>query len=116
MVSGVCHSTGYSEKLRDSRALVLYGRREFAKKFGTEHLHLSPESEELFRQLVLLPLGTLIASAELSRRLWDEFKIVIPGIEFEGQHFLRLSVQVYTTQAQIDSLLDACGTIIDGSQ
>jgi isopenicillin-N epimerase len=43
----------------------------------------------------------------LKRRLYDEFRIEIPTVEWNGRHFLRISIQAYNTQTDMDALVDA---------
>jgi len=64
-------------------------------------------SENWFAQMVTLPVPDKYPAAELKLRLMDEYKIEIPVIEWENRLFLRLSVQGYNTQQDLDHLLQA---------
>jgi selenocysteine lyase/cysteine desulfurase len=39
--------------------------------------------------------------------LWERHRIEIPCINWGGRHFVRISVQGYTTQADLDALVAA---------
>jgi isopenicillin-N epimerase len=41
------------------------------------------------------------------KRLYEEHRVEVPCIEWNGRHFLRISVQVYNDRGDIDALLDA---------
>ena len=45
--------------------------------------------------------------AVLKARLYDEYKIEIPLTEWQDQHFVRISIQGYNTQADVDALVGA---------
>jgi selenocysteine lyase/cysteine desulfurase len=55
--------------------------------------------------MVLFPVPTI--ARDLHERLWDNHKIEIPGIEWRGGQYLRLSCQLYTTKEHIDKLVAA---------
>ena len=42
----------------------------------------------------------------------SEHKIVIPIIDWGGRTFARISVQAYTTKAEVDHLIDALAEIV----
>ncbi len=64
-------------------------------------------SEKWFAQMVTLPIPDKYPAAELKLRLMDDFKIEIPVIEWGNRQFLRLSVQAYNTQDDLDALVQA---------
>ena len=45
--------------------------------------------------------------AALKARLWETYRIEIPLVNWHGQHFVRISVQAYTTQKDLDTLVEA---------
>lgn len=59
-----------------------------------------------FMQMFTAPLPSGDAHA-IVRRLYDEFHIELPGIIWNGQPMLRVSVQGYNTLADVDALLNA---------
>ena len=42
-------------------------------------------------------------------RLWDEFQVEVPIIEWGGHQFVRISIQAYNSPNDIDRLLEALG-------
>jgi isopenicillin-N epimerase len=44
--------------------------------------------------------------------LYDQFRIEIPIIEWNNHHFLRLSMQGYNTQEELESLLTALKVLL----
>ncbi|MRS03219.1 aminotransferase class V-fold PLP-dependent enzyme, partial [bacterium] len=64
-------------------------------------------SDEWFAQMVTLPVPDNYPAAELKLRLMDDYKIEIPVIEWGNRLFLRLSVQAYNTQQDLDRLVQA---------
>lgn len=61
-------------------------------------------------QMVAMPLPACDAEA-LQRRLREEFSIEIPVLHWRDHTLLRLSVQGYNTQADMDRLVHAIGVI-----
>ncbi len=76
---------------------------------------LTADSPDWYRQLVAVPFPCDDASA-VKRRLLEEFRIQVPVHHHvsqpEGVALIRVSVQGYTTQADLDRLIDAMGTLL----
>ena len=70
-----------------------------------------PDSPAWFAQLGAIPLPPGNEKT-LKARLYDEFRIEVPIIAWEGQRFVRVSAQGYTTRADIDRLTDALAVIL----
>jgi isopenicillin-N epimerase len=68
-------------------------------------LHSDPES--WFAQMSLLCLPTDTDLAALKARLYDEFRIEIPVIEWNERKLIRLSVQGYNSKRDMDRLYAA---------
>jgi isopenicillin-N epimerase len=51
-----------------------------------------------------LPISNLPA---LKSRLYEEFKIEVPVVQWQDRQFIRISIQGYNTQEDVDSLLNA---------
>ncbi|MBN1147250.1 MAG: aminotransferase class V-fold PLP-dependent enzyme [Anaerolineales bacterium] len=58
-------------------------------------------------QIGIAPLPHIADLKALKSRLYDEFHIEVPLVDWNGQHFVRISVQAYNSQADIDALLAA---------
>jgi isopenicillin-N epimerase len=72
---------------------------------------LTPDDAQWFTQLSALPLPPCDLDA-LKRRLYDEFKIEIPVINWNGRHFVRISIQGYNTRADVEALLQALHVLL----
>ncbi len=60
------------------------------------------DSKTWLGQMVALPLPADVDGAALQKQLYDEFCIEIPHTRWREQSFLRLSIQGYNTQEEID--------------
>ena len=60
-----------------------------------------------FAQMVTLPVPTQYPAEELKRRLLEDYRIEIPVIEWEGNQYIRLSVQAYNTMGEMEALIGA---------
>jgi isopenicillin-N epimerase len=65
------------------------------------------ESDDAFRQMAIAPLPQIDDLGAFKGRLYDEFRVEIPCIEWEERQFVRISVQGYNRQADIDGLVGA---------
>jgi isopenicillin-N epimerase len=45
--------------------------------------------------------------AALQRRLYDEYRVEVPIIEWNSRQLVRVSIQGYNTEADVDALLAA---------
>ena len=71
------------------------------------HLGLAPICrDDDFAQMVAIPVPPQDAEA-LRRRLFDAHRIEIPVTQHQGHTFVRLSVQGYTTQSELDQFCQA---------
>jgi isopenicillin-N epimerase len=66
-----------------------------------------PLDSDFYSQMGIGPLTPVKDPAVLSKRLYDEYRIVIPIIPRQERLFARISVQAYTTQSDIDTLVRA---------
>jgi isopenicillin-N epimerase len=89
--------------------LVRYARNEIAERTGLPSI--APDAPTWFAQMAVLPippcdLGTL------RRRLYDEYAIEIPPTGWNGQHFMRISVQGYNTRLDVELLVEALARLL----
>jgi len=68
---------------------------------------LCPDRPEWFTQMAAMRLPDGIDGERLKRRLWDEFRVEVPVMQWNGQNLLRLSIQAYNTVEDADRLIDA---------
>jgi isopenicillin-N epimerase len=85
---------------------------------------LTPDSPSWYAQMVTVPLPASAdtqgpadqrrpAAEMLHRRLYDEFSIEVPIVTWCGRPFVRVSIQGYNTQADVDALVTALATLLD---
>jgi isopenicillin-N epimerase len=67
---------------------------------------------EFHRQMGLIELPPVDDLDSFKSRLYDDYRIEIPTIAWQERQFLRVSVQAYNTQADIDALIDALGEML----
>jgi isopenicillin-N epimerase len=65
-----------------------------------------------FGQMVTHPLPEVDAEA-LKRRLYDEFKVEVPVIVWNGRPYLRVSFQGYNTPEDADALIAALAALLE---
>jgi isopenicillin-N epimerase len=75
---------------------------------------ISPDTPEWWAQMCVapLPIDGNLAANELQRRLWDEYQVEIPIVEWQGYRFVRLSIQAYNSIADIERLLDGLNQLL----
>ncbi len=73
---------------------------------------LSPLSRQWFCQMASAPLPDFIDAVDLHRRLYEDFHIEIPVLEWHGQKLIRCSIQAYNTAGDMDALLEALRCIV----
>jgi isopenicillin-N epimerase len=94
---------------RACHELVRYARQAVAEQTGVAPV--VPDSETWYAQMAVLPIPACDPRA-LRSRLLDEYEIEIPLTRWDGQCFVRLSVQGYNTRADVERLLDALSTLL----
>ena len=65
---------------------------------------LYPLESALYHQMGIAPLPPDIDISVLKTRLYEDYHVEIPLIEWYGQKFVRISVQGYNTQDDLDAL------------
>jgi len=89
--------------------LLRQARQEIAGLTGLPPI--CPDGAGWYAQMAALPLPACDAPA-LQRRLYDEFRIEVPVIDWKGRQFVRVSMQGYNTQANIDALGSSLGELL----
>lgn len=91
------------------RALVQDARNRVAALTGLPHI--APDSDEFWRQLAIIPVPASDAR-DLKNRLYDDYGVEIPCTTFQGNIYVRISIQAYNTQADVDRLVNALKEIL----
>jgi len=68
---------------------------------------LHPQDDSWFRQMATAPLPADTDIVALKTRLYDEYRIEVPLLEWNGQKLIRISVQGYNTKKDLDRLVQA---------
>ncbi|HXF85192.1 MAG TPA: aminotransferase class V-fold PLP-dependent enzyme [Anaerolineales bacterium] len=70
-------------------------------------LYASRDAGTWFRQMSAAPLPPYTDLAALKTRLYDEYRIEVPLLEWNGHKLIRVSVQGYNTKRDINKLIAA---------
>ncbi|GAB4502556.1 MAG: aminotransferase class V-fold PLP-dependent enzyme [Anaerolineales bacterium] len=70
---------------------------------------LCPLPSAFYTQMACAPLPAESDLAALKARLYDEFQVEVPLIDWQGRKLMRISVQAYNTQADLEALLSGVG-------
>ena len=81
--------------------------REARERIGalTGLPQIAPDSPEWWGQMCMIPLPPGDAG-QLKERLWDEFQVEVPIGASRGGRTVRVSIQPYNSQRDVDRLLD----------
>lgn len=71
-----------------------------------------PLDSDFYFQMGVAPLAKSTDLLALKRRMYDEFKVEVPFTQVGDDKFIRISVQGYNTQSDIDTLIKALETIL----
>lgn len=71
---------------------------------------LSPDSPEWYAQMAAFPLPACGAEA-LQHRLYDEHRIEVPIVDWNGHQLVRVSIQGYNSQQDVEALVKALSTL-----
>jgi isopenicillin-N epimerase len=74
---------------------------------------ISPETPNWWGQMRAIPLprGTVTA-AEVAQRLWQDYQIEIPMLDWQEHRFVRISIQAYNTPCDVERLVAALAEIL----
>lgn len=85
--------------------MALTTKRELEQHFDTESI--CPESFEWFSQLCPIHLPDATDMGKLGQILREQYQIEMPMINWNGVKIARLSVQIYTSQDELDTFVAA---------
>ncbi len=66
-----------------------------------------PNEPSFYRQMAVAPLPFIADLSGFQKHLYEEYRVEIPCTTWNQHQFIRISVQGYNTQADIDTLLQA---------
>ena len=65
-----------------------------------------------FHQMAIAPLPATTDNLALKKQLYNHFRIEIPCLVWRGRSHIRLSVQGYNTQQDLDTLIEALDILL----
>ena len=68
---------------------------------------LYPDDKGFYHQMATIPLPQLADTEAFKMQLYQAYKIEVPIVTWNGRHFIRISVQGYNTQRDLDRLVEA---------
>ncbi len=66
-----------------------------------------PDDQGFYRQMAIAPLPPVTDLPAFKKRLYQEHRVEIPCVQWQDKQFIRVSIQGYNTQADVDRLLEA---------
>lgn len=77
---------------------------------------ISPDNADWWAQMRAIPLPRTETSAqEIQRRLYDDYQIEVPIVDWQEHRFVRVSIQAYNTPRDVDRLVSALASILNMS-
>ncbi|PID85710.1 MAG: aminotransferase [Chloroflexi bacterium] len=68
--------------------------------------------ESFYQQMAVVPLPAIADLEAFKARLYDDFRVEIPCIQWHTSQFIRISIQGYNSQDDIDALVHALKTML----
>jgi isopenicillin-N epimerase len=88
---------------RDCRRLLQQTLQQICSLQASQPLY--PLDSDLYVQMGIAPLPDGIDPVLLKRRLYDDYRVEAPLTEWNGRNFVRISVQGYNSQEDLDALV-----------
>jgi isopenicillin-N epimerase len=73
---------------------------------------LYPLKSDFYHQMGIAPLPHISDLPRLKTRLYDEFHVEVPLIQWQDRQFIRISIQGYNTEKDVDILLGALHVLL----
>lgn len=75
---------------------------------GVQRVH----ADAFFHQMSLVELTESCEVDELKTRLYNEYRVEVPVVSWKGRSFIRISIQAYNTQADVDQFVRALRSVL----
>ncbi len=99
---------------RQCQQILADGLKRIDQLTGLETVYTDLAAPFVQMAVVHLPLVREIA--EFQRDLLQQYRIEVPCIEWNDQHFIRISGQGYNTEEDLDTLVTAVGELLPQHQ
>ncbi len=75
---------------------------------------ISPETPEWWGQMCTIPLPTQPGPTikAVQARLWEDYQLEVPIVEWQGQRFVRVSIQAYNAPQDVDRLVEGLAAVL----
>ncbi|MBI9045790.1 MAG: aminotransferase class V-fold PLP-dependent enzyme [Anaerolineaceae bacterium] len=90
---------------RGCNAILKKAIRQISELTGLPAIY--PTESGYYHQMAVVALPLLNNLEEFQAQLYERYKIEVPCIEWNGRHFIRISIQAYNTENNIDRLVSA---------
>lgn len=102
----------WSEIRRECRLLLRQAIERICDLTGMQPVY--PLDGDFYAQMAIAPLPGGVDLVALKSRLYDEHKVEVPLTQWRGRNFVRISVQAYNTQDDIDALVGGLAKFLAG--
>lgn len=94
-------------------ALAAQTAERIAALTGLPPISPATNTAEWWTQMCAVPLPTSgLDAVELKEHLWDEYEVEVPIVEWEDRRFVRISIQAYNSQDDVDRLVAALRALL----
>ncbi|MFN0052526.1 MAG: aminotransferase class V-fold PLP-dependent enzyme [Planctomycetales bacterium] len=113
LVASVCGIAGFRQYAHD---LARYARRKIQEVTQLEPL--VPDRPDWYGPMIALPLPASIAEPPathvhpLQQALWEQFRIEVPIVNWQGRRYVRVSCHLYNARDDIDRLVDSLQSLL----
>ncbi|MGH2605806.1 MAG: aminotransferase class V-fold PLP-dependent enzyme [Anaerolineales bacterium] len=97
----------------ECHALLRRALQEIGEQTGLAGVYAA--NDGLYHQMGIAPLPPVGDVQEFQKRLYVEHRVEVPVLEWNSRPFVRISVQGYNTQADLDRLRQALGTLLSNT-
>jgi isopenicillin-N epimerase len=109
------HEHDWARRRQDCTTLLLQALQRIGELTGLPGMYpslpgLAPHSLPPQMGIAALPAETDLAVLKMC--LYDDYRVEAPLIEWNNERFIRISVQCYNSQADIDRLLEALAALL----
>lgn len=104
----------WTEVRQQCQQILTAGLERIAVLTGLESIY--PARAAPFVQMAAVRLPRLREITAFQGQLFEQHRIEVPCFEWNGEHFMRISVQAYNTMADMDALVEALGALLPQHQ
>lgn len=71
-----------------------------------------PDDQGFYHQMAIAPLPQIADLPGFKKRLYQQYRVEIPCVQWQDRQFIRVSIQGYNSQEDVDALLAALGEML----